>query len=358
MRAIGFACVCALLAQLPAATQARDCVDDASTSGITRTIAIEQNDGARFGKLQYSQTAPLRDKEVVLTFDDGPLPAHTGKVLDVLDRYCVKATFFAVGRMALFNAPTLKSIARRGHTIATHTWSHQRDIGKIPYEEAKLEIEKGFAAVSYALGAPIAPFFRYPGLNDSPQLNAYMAARNISVWSVDVVSGDTTADMTPERLVDDTMNRLRRMGRGIILFHDIKKVTADGLETFLIRLRAEGYKVVHVVSNTAYLPDVELLAKINFGDSIRTVAFTGRPVGGTEPLDLSKMGGSVDYARTERVFVNGALHKGSPRLNNTTASKRFPVKPNLAEGVTGNQLLLSGEAAAETGSIQPKTKPR
>lgn len=360
MRAIGLACVCALLAHLPAAANTKDCVEDPSTSGITRTIAIERNDGARFGKLQYSQTAPLRDKEVILTFDDGPLPANTGQVLNILDRYCVKATFFAVGRMALFNAPTLKSIARRGHTIATHTWSHQRDIGKIPFEEAKLEIEKGFAAVSYALGAPIAPFFRFPGLNDSPQLNAYMATRNISVWSVDVVSGDTTANMTPERLVDDTMNRLRRMGRGIILFHDIKKVTADGLESFLIRLKAEGYKIVHVVSNTAYLPDVELLSKINFGESIRTVAFTGRPIGGTQPLDLSKMGGTVDYARTERVFLNGALHKGSPRINNATVNKRPGpgVKPTLAEGVTGNQLLLSGEAASETGSIQPKTKPR
>ncbi len=356
MRAVGFACACALLALSSATGQARDCAEDAATSGINRTIAIQPDDGARFGKLQYSQTAPLRDKEVILTFDDGPLPANTEKVLDVLDRYCVKATFFSVGRMALFNAPTLKSIARRGHTIATHTWSHQRDISKIPFEEAKLEIEKGFAAVSYALGAPITPFFRYPGLNDSPQLNAYMASRNISVWSVDVVSGDTTADMTPERLVDDTMSRLKRMGRGIILFHDIKKVTAEAIESVLIRLKAEGYNVVHAVSNKAYLPDTELLSKINFGQSIRTVAFTGKPIEEPQIIDMSKLGGAVDYARTERIILTGALHKTLPRIN-AVVSKRPPAKPALAEGVTGNQLLLSTEVAPEAGSIQPKTKP-
>lgn len=356
MRAIYIARVCALFALLPLSANAKDCVEDAATSGIVRTIAIQREDGARFGKLQYSQTAPLRDKEVVLTFDDGPLPGNTGQVLDILDRYCVKATFFAVGRMALFNAPTLKSIARRGHTIATHTWSHQRDISKIPFEEAKLEIEKGFAAVSYSLGAPIAPFFRYPGLNDSPQLNAYMASRNISVWSVDVVSGDTTADMTPERLVDDTMNRLKRMGRGVILFHDIKKVTVDGLESFLIRLKAEGYKVVHIVSNTAYLPDVELLAKIDFRESIRTVAFTGQPIGAQPTIDLTKMGGAVDYARTERVLVNGAFHK-QPNRPATVVAKRPAANPRAGEGVAGNEVLLSTEVPPVTGSTQQKNKP-
>ncbi|MBC8050799.1 MAG: polysaccharide deacetylase family protein [Chitinophagales bacterium] len=356
MRAVYIAQMCALFALLPLNAYAKDCVEDAATSGIVRTIAIQPEDGARFGKLQFSQTAPLRDKEVILTFDDGPLPASTGQVLDILDKYCVKATFFAVGRMALFNAPTLKSIARRGHTIATHTWSHQRDISKIPFDEAKLEIEKGFAAVSYALGAPIAPFFRYPGLNWSTELNTYMASRNISVWSVDVVSGDTVADVTPERLVDDTMSRIRKMGRGIILFHDIKKVTVDGLENFLIRLKAEGYKVVHIVSNTSYLPDVELLAKINFKDSIRTVAFTGQPIGEKPVIDLSKMGGAVDYARTVRVFVNGVFHK-QPNRPATIVAKRPPGSPRLGEGVAGNEVLLSTEAPPVTGSTQQKNKP-
>ncbi|MDX2265963.1 MAG: polysaccharide deacetylase family protein [Hyphomicrobiales bacterium] len=329
----------------------RDCVDDPKLSGVERTIAITADDGARFGKLQYSQTAPLRDKEVILTFDDGPLPIYTNVILDALDRYCMKATFFAVGRMAMFNAANLKSIARRGHTIATHTWSHQRDIGKIPFEEAKLEIEKGFAAVSYALGGPIAPFFRYPGLNDSPQLNAYLATRNISVWSVDVVSGDTTADITPERLVEDTMSRLRRMGRGILLFHDIKKVTADAIDTILFRLKTEGYKVVHVVSNTAYLPDVELLAKVDFKQSIRTVAFTGQPIN-DNAMTATQLSGTVDYARTEQIIVKGKQHLG-PRPG-TILAKR----PANGEGVAANELLLSGGGASPVGSTQAKTKPR
>lgn len=356
MKPFAYLCVLAWFASVSPAASAKDCIEDPATSGVVRTIAIQREDGARFGKLQYSQTAPLRDKEVVLTFDDGPLPLYTNQVLDVLDRHCVKATFFAVGRMAIFNAPTLKSIARRGHTIATHTWSHQRDIGKIPFEEAKIEIEKGFAAVGYALGGPIAPFFRYPGLNDSPQLNAYLASRNISVWSVDVVSGDTTADMTSERLVDDTMNRIRRAGRGVILFHDIKKVTADAMESFMVRLKAEGFKVVHIVSNTSYLPDAELLAQVNFRLPVRTVAFTGQPIADNRPNDLARFMGPIDYARTEQILINGVHHKNAPRKD--TILSRKPASRTLGEDVTGNDVLLSSGGTAGAISTQTKTKPR
>ena len=140
--------------------QAADCADDPKTTGLSRTIAIDSTGGKQFGRLQYPETAPLRAKEVVLTFDDGPHPVYTKMILDTLDKHCVKATFFAVGRMSIFSPKILKLASQRGHTIATHTWSHPRDLSKMPVEEAKLEIEKGFVASAHALGEPIARMTR------------------------------------------------------------------------------------------------------------------------------------------------------------------------------------------------------
>jgi peptidoglycan/xylan/chitin deacetylase (PgdA/CDA1 family) len=326
-----------------------------------RTIAIGEDDGPRFGKLQYSQTAPLRDKEVILTFDDGPLSPHTNVVLDALDRHCVKATFFAVGRMALFNPAGIRAVARRGHTIATHTWSHPRDIRRLSFEEGKLEIEKGFAAISYALGAPIAPFFRFPGLNESPELAAYLATRNISVWSVDVVSGDTTADITREKLIDDTMARIRRAGRGIILFHDIKKVTADAIEEIIVRLKMEGFKIVHVVSNTSYIPDRELLAKVDFKLSVRTVAFTGQPIDGAGKVDTSILAGPVDYARSERVVLDVGptlTNAAKRRARAETPSERIIIMdPEIKDKKDGLSVVLGQDLLLSTGEDQP-ARPR
>jgi peptidoglycan/xylan/chitin deacetylase (PgdA/CDA1 family) len=308
--------------------RALDCADDPKTTGLSRTIAIDSTNGKKFGRLQYPETVPLRTKEVVLTFDDGPSPVHTKVILDTLDKYCVKATFFTVGRMALFSPKVLKLVAKRGHTIASHTWSHPRDVGKLPIEEAKLEIEKGFAASSHALGEPIAPFFRFPGLNDSPELLTYLKSRDISVWSVDVVSGDTTAGMTPEQLFHDTLERLRKMGKGVILFHDLKAVTAETLDSFLATLRAEGFKIVHVVSNSSYKPNPELVARLQIEKMpLQSVAFTGETAGGgagTGALPSSEdylAGGEVEIMKTEFMQIEASALKAKQDLADSQVAK-------------------------------------
>ena len=322
-------CVFSMLAFGVSIAQAADCADDPKTTGLSRTIAIDSTGGKQFGRLQYTETAPLRPKEVVLTFDDGPSPVHTKVILDTLDKHCVKATFFTVGRMAIFSPKILKMIARRGHTVATHTWSHPRDLSKLPVEEAKLEIEKGFVASAHALGEPIAPFFRYPGLNDSPELNAYLASRDISVWSVDVVSGDTAIGMTPEQLFHDTLERLRKMGRGVVLFHDLKAVTAETLDAFLTTLRAEGFKIVHTVSNSSYKPNPELVARLQIEKApLQSVAFTGVTApggaGGTAALPSSEdyvAGGEVDIMRTEFMQIEASAIKAKQELADLQAAK-------------------------------------
>ena len=294
-----------------------DCAYDPKLSHLSRIIAANSKNGPIYGTAlndpsnkAQSRTLNLRDHEVVLTFDDGPLGANTQTVLDTLQKHCVKATFFSVGRMAQENPKLLKEVDRRGHTIGSHTWSHPRAMHLMPADDAKLEIEKGFAAVSQALGKPIAPFFRFPGLRDSPETAAYLASRNISIWSVDVISGDTEPGASSSRITSNVLSRIKQIGKGIILFHDIKKPTADALDGILMQLEKDGFKVVQVVSNTNYQPNPELIAR---ADAFRTppekATMTGTWVASAKTEKEEIKDGSVDVMHTEWLDLKQASDK-------------------------------------------------
>jgi peptidoglycan-N-acetylglucosamine deacetylase len=264
---------------------AADCAYDPARTHLSRIIAVDSSNGPVYGKLVHAAEKPqmrplaLFDHEIVLTFDDGPGAATTDVILDTLDRHCVKATFFPVGAIALLGSKTLREIALRGHTIGSHTWSHPLSIHSMQFERVRAEIEIGFAAVSQAAGEPIAPFFRFPGLGDSPEAAAYLASRNISIWSVDVVAGDAERGATPAGITHNTVTRLERLGKGIVLFHDTKRITAEALDGILTILENDGYKVVHTVSNTAYQPDAEVLANPEILHSMAEAARAGKWTG-------------------------------------------------------------------------------
>src|SRR5262245_31719828 len=151
-----------------------------STLGIARTVEIDTTGGPGFGFDHYKAYDFLRLKEIVLTFDDGPQAVLTHAVLDALAAQCTKATFFSIGKMAAGLPEIIRDVAKAGHTIGTHTWSHA-DLSKVSSEEEwKAEIEKGISAVKRAVGGPIAPFFRYPVLKDTRESLAHLASRNIA----------------------------------------------------------------------------------------------------------------------------------------------------------------------------------
>lgn len=230
--------------------------------GVSRVVEIDSAAGPLFGDMsKYAREASfLGPKEVVLTFDDGPLPAVTRPILETLDKYCTKATFFSVGRMALAFPDMVKDIIARGHTFGGHTWSHA-NLRAAGFERARDEIEKGFAAMSYAAGQPVAPFFRFPYLNDSNPLLAHLQSRGIAAFTVDVVSNDSFISSVP-RLIDRTMSDTRRRSGGIMLFHDIKSQTAKALPEILAQLKAEGYKVVHMKPKAPLAPHADYDAQI------------------------------------------------------------------------------------------------
>jgi peptidoglycan/xylan/chitin deacetylase (PgdA/CDA1 family) len=182
----------------------------------------------------------------VLTFDDGPWPVNTPSVLKTLDDECTKAIFFPIGKHATYYPEILKHVAERGHTIGSHTWSHANlNDKKMTDATDKDEIEKGFSAVAWALGAPPSPFFRFPALQHPPAMVTYLGERNIGIWSCDLDSFDFKAS-TPEKVINNVMTKLDKLGKGIVLMHDFQKHTAEALPALLKKMKEAGYKIVQV----------------------------------------------------------------------------------------------------------------
>jgi peptidoglycan/xylan/chitin deacetylase (PgdA/CDA1 family) len=219
--------------------------------GLARIVEIDTTGGPGFGFEHFKQYDFLRDKEVVLTFDDGPWPGNTPTVLKALSDECLKATFFEIGEHATWHPEITKQVLAAGMTVGTHTWSH-KDLARNPYakdiEQAKAEIEMGISAAHMAAAdsGKIVPFFRFPALQHPPQLLSYLAERNIGVFSTDIDSRDFKLHK-PEDVTKSVMNQLEKHGKGIILMHDFKHHTAEALPELLRKLKADGYKVVHMV---------------------------------------------------------------------------------------------------------------
>jgi len=233
----------------PSATAIPAC-DKPGGMGLTRIVEIDTTGGPGFGFEHFKQYDFLRDKEVVLTFDDGPWPGNTPAVLKTLTDECLKATFFEIGEHATWHPEITKQVIAAGMTVGTHTWSH-KDLARNPYakdiEQAKAEIEMGNSAVHLAAGGgKIAPFFRFPALQHPPQLMSYLAERNIGVFSTDIDSRDFKLHK-PEDVIKSVMSQLEKHGKGIILMHDFKHHTAEAMPELIRQLKAGGYKVVHMV---------------------------------------------------------------------------------------------------------------
>ena len=291
-------CVFALLSGVSVAASAEDACPKAGTLGVSRTVEIDTTGGPGFGMEHYKAYDFLQDKEVVLTFDDGPQKYSTEAVLKALADECVKATFFSIGKMALGYPEIIREVSKAGHTVGTHTWSHKAIAKAKTFEEGRAEIERGISGVHRAIGGPIAPFFRFPTLVDTPEAVAYLGKRNIAMFSTDIDSIDYKPQ-TVDHLVKSVIAKLDKRGKGIILMHDIHKRTAQALPLLLAQMKAKGYKIVHL---TAKAPVVTLA---EFDETIekeakglpqvgaeRPMSSVVKTVGATSPADDAASGAS------------------------------------------------------------------
>jgi peptidoglycan/xylan/chitin deacetylase (PgdA/CDA1 family) len=232
-----------------ATAQAAEC-PRSDALGTSRVLTVDAATTPRVGLKSFPQSLPLEDHEVVLTFDDGPRPPSTQKVLAALAKECVHATFFLVG-MATDETPSLvKRIVAEGHTIGHHSWSH-RSMIKIPENEVRADIDKGIASDEKALNGkastiPTTPFFRFPGFESRPETLDWLQSRGIVVFGADFWASDWEA-ITPEQVLANAIRRLEAAHKGIILLHDAQARTAAIVPQFLQYLKDNHYRVVHVV---------------------------------------------------------------------------------------------------------------
>jgi peptidoglycan-N-acetylglucosamine deacetylase len=220
--------------------------------GTSRTLVVDPKEHPLIGSMQYRETLPLNDGEVVLTFDDGPLPKYSYQILEILAAQCVKATFFLVGSQAKANPEGVRKVLAAGHTIASHSQNHPIGMHRLPLDRIKAEIDSGIASITAALGdqsAALSPFFRVPGLARNDGMEEYTRSKGLQVWSADFVADDWR-HISSTRVHDLAMQRLAAKGKGILLMHDIQPRTVAALPKILSDLKAGGYRIVHVVPAT------------------------------------------------------------------------------------------------------------
>lgn len=338
------ACVFSFVAALSPALAEATCPNPDRALGVSRIVEIDPSTGALFGEFTRYEKEPrfLGPKEVVLTFDDGPMPRYTKPILEALDKYCTKATFFYVGRMAMAYPDMVKEVMARGHTMGTHTWSHPMNMRRRGLASAKDQIERGFAAVALAAGKPIAPFFRFPGLSDSGPMLDYLQQRGIAAFTVDVVSNDSYI-RSPRRLIQRTLAHVERQNGGIILFHDIKASTAKALPTILAELKKRGYKVVHLRSKSEFTPLPKLTTSLEQKYQ--------------EKLEAKKNGKGEGEGKRKLVPFYAAIVPGMPETGDEPEVTEIAPEPRERTRKRGAR---STEAADDdaAGPSKRKTKKR
>src|ERR1700694_5362731 len=165
-----------------AAVLATDCPRKGAL-GTSRILSVDAVATPRVGLKNFPQTLPLEDHEVVLTFDDGPWPPTTPRVLAALAQQCARATFFLIGKPASEHPDLVRRIAAEGHTLSHHTWLH-RSLMQIKPSETTEEIDHGISAVEQALhgvttSTPSTPFFRFPGFETTAATLYLLQSRGI-----------------------------------------------------------------------------------------------------------------------------------------------------------------------------------
>jgi peptidoglycan/xylan/chitin deacetylase (PgdA/CDA1 family) len=180
----------------------------------------------------------LPKKTVVLTFDDGPHRRFTDSVLEILDRYRIKAVFFQVGQNVRRLPQKTARIVQAGHAVGNHSLTH----AYLPRLDGQgLVSEMAGTSDAIKLATNISPgLFRAPygaGTAEIVQESNDLGMKAV-LWNVDSLDWK---DPLPESIAERVVQQVNRHGRGIILFHDIHRRTLVALPLVINRLRAAGY---------------------------------------------------------------------------------------------------------------------
>jgi peptidoglycan/xylan/chitin deacetylase (PgdA/CDA1 family) len=300
---------------------ASDCNGKPDALGVSRVIAVDPLEHSRVGAMQYQETLPLADHEVVLSFDDGPSPRYTDRILATLADECVKATFFMVGEMAKTFPDEARKVRAAGHTVGTHSFEHPFTFGRMSEAKAGAEIDRGIQAVTAALGSSdeVAPFFRVPGLRTSKSTEAALASRKLMTWSVDF-SADDWKGISSSEIEKRAISRIEEKGRGILLLHDIHEQTVAALPNILSELKRRGYKIVEVVPASATVVKTETTPeqwRLPLGHSAEVAQSDEQAKRVSAAADTDQTNAPVDMASETKA----AIKRTAPQLGNARKGK-------------------------------------
>ena len=216
--------------------------DYGNTGTATRTVVIRplpQNDPSR---------ASSGKRIVYLTFDDGPGP-HTERLLDVLAKYNVKASFFVTAQQRSY-LNLLGREASEGHLVAVHTYSHNYE--EIYENEAAYwaDFDRINAEIAAHTGSP-SRIFRFPGGSSNmvsafnegimSRLAAQAAEKGYDYYDWNVSSGDAEGIRDPENIRENILAGIRSRNVSVVLCHDMKSATVDAMEQLFRISLEEGY---------------------------------------------------------------------------------------------------------------------
>ncbi|MBC7458522.1 MAG: polysaccharide deacetylase family protein [Bdellovibrionaceae bacterium] len=213
--------------------------------------------------------AGLKDHEVIITFDDGPHAIYTDSILRTLkEAGNIKAMFFTLGKNVILNKVQITEEHQAGHVVANHSWNHfcmkdsdrcetynkkhWANVPRLADSYVVAEIEQTYEAIHNAIGL-VSPFVRFPFGEENETAKSYLKDRGIFRlnWSVDSndwqglqkVAGQnipyTNADM-----IKSVINAIEAQKKGVVLFHDIHRRTAESLPQFLYELHKRQYKII------------------------------------------------------------------------------------------------------------------
>jgi peptidoglycan/xylan/chitin deacetylase (PgdA/CDA1 family) len=230
---------------LSGAAQARDC--DAGALGTSRTLKLQTAQTTGIG--QGYPALGLAHGEIILTFDDGPMPATTPEIVKILAKECVQATFFMIGKRAEAHPDLARLVRDGGHSIGSHSYSH-RPLNTLAPEAATDDIQRGYEAVEKAAFASTAErprLFRFPDFKSTPELVAFLREHHGTVVDRNISPADwrgQPAEVTFERL----KRLLDRQDRGIIILHDSQPETVKLLPMLIAEMKTRHMRIVHLVA--------------------------------------------------------------------------------------------------------------
>jgi peptidoglycan/xylan/chitin deacetylase (PgdA/CDA1 family) len=327
------------------------CASDPQRLGLSRIVEIDTTGGVAIGGDKPGHTDFLKDGEVVLTFDDGPIKAYTRAVLKALADHCTKATFFMVGRMAVADPEMVHEVAAGGHTIGSHTWSH-KNLRPTVLVRAREDIETAISAISKINGAAIAPLFRFPYLNANRQTEDYLKTRNIGTVWIDLDSKDyRTRD--PRAVEQRIISQLVTLKKGIILMHDIQPSTAKMLPALLNDLRDRGFKVVHMVAKAP----VQTIA--SFDAAAEKVIAAKAAARAANPMATHSMVWTMAPTPTPAAGTDAASPAvPTAKLEGSTGAKKVSTKPSVDDGASESGPQAPKTATSATSKAKKAAKPK